>query len=297
MLGAITALAATTSCTYASQTIGQGPPPGAAATAFDVTSIERDDEIAALVPAAVAADGILTVGSELGYAPMEMVGVDGQTAEGLDIDIITAVARLMGLEPAILSSNFDSIIPGIGTRYEVGMSAFTVTPERLDAVAMVSYFRAGSQLAVQAGNPADVDPDHLCGLSIGVQIGTTQLDDLEAMNSPAGPCADNPIAIQPFDNQTAVSANLAGGRFQAMYADSPVTAYAVAQSNGTLEALGEIRDSAPYGVVVARDDPELAEAVRAALQRLIDDGSLRQIAAAWGNADGVAARAEIDPHG
>ena len=80
-----------------------------------------------------------------------------------------------------------------------------------------------------------------------------------------------------------------------MYADSPVVAYAVEQSGGAIETLGDIRDAAPYGVVVAKNDTALANAVQAALQKLMDDGTLHQIAATWGNEQGALTTAELNP--
>jgi polar amino acid transport system substrate-binding protein len=259
---------------------------------FDTSGITKDAAIAAMVPSAVAANGKLTVAAELSYAPLEFVDADGKTPVGMDMDIAHAIAALMGLTVDIQSSQFDSIIPAIGTRYDVGLSAFTVTAERLETVNMVSYFAAGSQFAVQQGNPDGVDPDNLCGVTVGVQTGTVQQDELTAMQAD---CADNPITILPYDKQADVTTNLVGGKVQAMYADSPVTAYAVEQTDGKLETLGEIRDAAPYGAVIAKDDLALAQAVQAALQQLMDDGTLTKIAAAWGNEQGVLTTAELNP--
>ncbi|GAB2468442.1 transporter substrate-binding domain-containing protein [Xylanimonas ulmi] len=263
------------------------------AQGFDVSDIAKDEAIAAMVPAAIAADGKLTVGAELSYAPLEFVAEDGTTPVGLDVDIAGAVARLMGLEADIQSSQFDSIIPGIGTRYEVGISAFTVNPERLEAVTMVSYFNAGSQYAAVKGNPDGVNPADPCGLTVGVQTGTVQQEELDDATAacPAGSALD----VLPYGKQADVTTNLVGGKLQAMYADSPVVAYAVEQSGGAIETVGDIRDAAPYGVVVAKDDTALAQAVQAALQRLMDDGTLAKIAAAWGNEQGVITTAEINP--
>lgn len=272
-------------CTSASQE-------GSASAGFDPSDITKDDAVAALVPADVAADGKLTVGSDLSYAPAEFTDTDGKTAIGFDIDIATAVAHLMGLEPDIQSSTFDAIIPGVGTRYEVGVSAFTITPERLDAVSMVSYFNAGSQLAVLEGNPDGVDPENLCGLTVGVQTGTIQQDELTALSEA---CGSEKLNVLPYDEQSTVTSNLVGGKLQAMYADSPITAYAVRQADGKIETLGGIRDAAPYGVVVPKDDAELAEAVQAALQKLMDDGVLQEIGKAWGNDEGPLKKSEINP--
>ena len=47
-----------------------------------------------------------------------------------------------------------------------------------------------------------------------------------------------------------------------MLADSPVIAYAVKQTNGQLEKLGDVNDSAPYGIAVPKDETGSAGASR-----------------------------------
>jgi len=197
------------------------------------------------------------------------------------------------LELQMQNASFDSIIPAIGSKYELGMSAFTITDARLDAVNMVSYFAAGSQLAVRDGNPTNIDPNNLCGVRVGVQIGTTQQEELEALNR--NDCAANPIELFPYESQADVTANLVGGKLDAMSADSPITEYAIMQTEGSIEPLGTLTDAAPYGVVVGKSDLQLARAVQAALQDLMDSGTLRKIAAAWGNEQGVIGTAQLNP--
>ncbi|WP_166844642.1 ABC transporter substrate-binding protein [Isoptericola sp. BMS4] len=288
---------ALTGCTTASQDTGGDAAAGTAAPAegFDVSAVETDDVLAAAVPAAVSEDGTLTIGSELTYAPVEFVAEDGQTPVGIDVDIAGAVAATLGLEADIRSSTFDAIIPAIGSRYEAGFSAFTITPERLETVNMISYFSAGSQFAVAEGNPDGIDPQDLCGVTVGVQTGTIQQDEVEKISAGCTDAGSDAVDVLPYDSQADVATNLAGGKLQAMYADSPITAYAVQQSGGALEPLGDVTDAAPYGVVVAKDDQALAEAIQGALQKLMDDGTLAEIAASWGSADGALATAELNP--
>ena len=69
----------------------------------------------------------------------------------------------------------------------------------------------------------------------------------------------------------------------------------MARSRGTLEQIGDIEESALNGIVVPKDQPEFAEALRGAVQYLIDSGHLREIFAAWGNENGMIERAEVDP--
>ena len=60
---------------------------------FDTSSIQKDDEIAALLPDSVAGDGTLTVGADTSYAPAEFLAEDGKTPVGFDVDLSKAHGR------------------------------------------------------------------------------------------------------------------------------------------------------------------------------------------------------------
>ena len=65
------------------------------------------------------------------------------------------------------------------------------------------------------------------------------------------------------------------GKADAMLADSPIVAYAVKQSGGKIEALGDIYDAAPYGYVLPKGETEFAEAIVEALKQLEYRGRLQ----------------------
>ncbi|MFC4555829.1 ABC transporter substrate-binding protein [Georgenia faecalis] len=261
----------------------------------DLSGIEKVDEIAAMLPAAVAEDGTLDVGVNLTYAPAEFVGgADGQTPVGYDIDLAEAIALVLGLDVEIHHAEFASIIPAIGSRYDIGLSSFTITPERLEQVNMISNFEAGSAYAVAAGNPADVDPENICGTRLGVQTGTYQ-DELTTDMVAECEAAGETLEVLRYSSQSDVTTNLVGGRIDVMYADSPVIAYAISQTDGQAEQLGEVFDSAPQGIAVSADDAELTEAVQAAVQHLMDSGEYPALLEAWGNDSGALTTAELNP--
>ncbi len=269
---------------------------GAAATSEPLPSVAADDALAARVPPAVAEDGVITVGSDSTYAPSEFLAEDGQTIIGFDVDLFELVAQKLGLDAQFETAPFDSIIAGVGSgRYEVGVSSFTINPERLQQATMVSYFDAGTQWATRAGNPDGVDPENACGLSIAVQRGTVQVDDITARSQACETAGQEAITIDQYDAQSDATAAVVSGRDAAVLADSPVMAYAVAQTNGQLELLGDIYDSAPYGYVIPQDQADFAQAVRDAVQALIDDGTYTQVLERWGVQDGAIDDPTVDP--
>ncbi|WP_442544930.1 ABC transporter substrate-binding protein [Arthrobacter sp. KN11-1C] len=289
---------ALTACTNASEA---GPssaasPSGSANASFDPSTITKDDTLAAMVPAAIKSKGTLTVGSDTTYAPAEFLGTDGQTPVGYDVDIAKAIGATLGLKVQVQTAEFTGILPALGPKYDLGISSFTINPERLGAVNMVSYFNAGTAWAVQKGNPKKFSLDDVCGKSIGVQTGTVQEDpDLSGRNKKCAADGKQPINIVTLKNQTDVTTRLVNGSIDAMAADSPIIGYALTQTNGQLEKLGDVYDAAPQGIAIAKSDTALADVIQKTLTKLMSDGSYKKILTGWGNAEGAITTSEVNP--
>ena len=256
---------------------------------FDTSSIQKDDEIAALLPDSVAGDGTLTVGTDTSYAPAEFLAEDGKTPVGFDVDLSKALAAVFGLKENTVSSTFDSIIPSVGSKYDIGISSFTVTKERMEAVDFVTYF------VVQKGNPNKVDSSNLCGVKVAVQTGTTQEEEVNKANEQCKADGKDAIDIQSSKLQTDVTTAVASGKADIFYADTPVAGYAIKQTGDTLEALGEDVGVTPEAVAVKKGDSKTAEAVQKAIQKLMDDGTYKKILDTWGVSSGAVDKAEINP--
>ena len=242
-----------------------------------------DAAAAKLVPANIKSKGTLTVGSDASYAPSEFFANDGKTIQGFDVDLFTAVAKKLGLKVKFENAKFDSIITGVqGGKYDVGVSSFTVNADREKQVNMVSYFNAGTQWATIKGDPKHVNPAKPCGLTVAVQTATVQqTDDLPAKQK-ACTAAGKPMKVLSFDAQDQATAAVASGKADAMLADSPVVAYAVKQSGGKLQAVGNIYSAAPYGYVISKSNTPLANAIVAALKSLDKDGTYTAVLKNWG---------------
>lgn len=268
---------------------------GNATQGYDVSSIAKDDAIAALLPESVAKDGKLSVGMELSYAPAEFLAEDGKTAVGYDVDIAKALARVFGLEADVVSSTFDTIVPSVGSKYDLGITAMTITPERLESVDFVSYYKAGSTWAVAKGNPKKVDTSDLCGLKIAVQTGTVQEEEANAAVEQCAADGKDKPEVLSSKLQTDAATSVVTGKADVFYADSPVAGYAISQTDGQLEALGENEGAVKQGVAIAKGDQDTAQAVQQAMQKLMDDGEYMKILEHWGVESGAIETAEINP--
>lgn len=262
---------------------------------YDVSGVKKDPTIAALLPESVTRDGKLTVGADTSYAPAEFLAADGKTPIGFSVDLSKALAAVLGLKEETVSSTFDAIIPSVGTKYDIGVSSFTVNKERLAAVDFVSYFNAGSTFVVKKGNPDKVDSSSLCGFKLAVQTGTVQETAAGDLNKQCKAAGKKDIQIQSLKLQTDVTTAVASGKADAFYADTPVSGYAIRQTGNALQTIGEAIDVAPEGIVIKKGDTATAQAIEQALQKLIDDGTYGKILQTWGVSSGAVSKAEINP--
>jgi polar amino acid transport system substrate-binding protein len=265
---------------------------GTSTSATTAVSVAKVDDIANTVPEAIRSSGKLVVGVNVPYTPNEFKDPSGKIV-GFDVDLMNAIASVLGLTPDYRESDFDKIIPSIaGGTYNVGMSSFTDTKEREQTVDFVDYFSAGILWAQRSGNP--VDPNNACGKKVSVQSTTTEdTTEIPAKSDACVKAGKPPIDKVKFDRQDDATTALVLGKVDAMSADSPVTAYAIKQSGGKLEAAGEIFESAPYGWPVAKGSP-LAQSLQKALDHIISTGDYKKIATNWGVASGMIDKSVIN---
>jgi polar amino acid transport system substrate-binding protein len=256
-----------------------------------------DQALAAKVPAEIKADGKILIGTDSSYAPNEFLDTDGKTVIGFNVDLFNAVAAKLGLKTQYEAAKFAAIIPGVESgKYEIGVSSFTINDERKQQVNMVSYFSAGTQWGTKTGNPAGVQPDDACGKKVAVQTDTVQhTEDLPKRQETCKSAGKPAITVDPYQAQDQATAAVVSGKDDAMLADSPIVAYAVKQTNGQLELLGDIYDSAPYGYVVKKDQTDFAQALADAVKALISDGTYKTILTKWGVEAGAIDNPAVNP--
>ncbi|WP_396287247.1 ABC transporter substrate-binding protein [Amycolatopsis sp. PS_44_ISF1] len=276
--------------------VGGDSPTAAPGGAAAIPAVAKDDKLAAMVPAAISADGKILVGQDQSYPPNEFQDESGKVT-GFDVDLGTAIGQKLGLKTDFQNAAFDGIIPGIqSAKYEMAISSFSINAERLQTVDMISYYRAGTSMAVLKGNPDKLSVDGLCGKKMGVQKGTTQVDDLQKRSDTCTAAGKPAIEVTQLQAQTDVNLALTAKRVQGELADSPIVDYAVKQTNGQLEVVGAPYDTAPYGIVLKKDSGDYGKAVQGAVQALITDGTYKKILEKWGlSSAGAVATSEINP--
>jgi polar amino acid transport system substrate-binding protein len=259
---------------------GGAQPSASGSAGFNLDNVKKDDALAQQVDSKISSDGKLVVGTDPTYEPSEFKQ-NGKIV-GFDVDLGDAIAKKLGLTAEFQESKFDAILPALGSRYEIGMSSFTDNPEREKVVDFVTYYSAGTQWASKDPN---FDPDNACGKKVAVQTGTVQdTDDLPARQKK---CGSNPIQVQRYDAQDEATNSVVLGKADAVLADSPVMAGAVKKVGGGLQLVGDVYDSAPYGIAIPKTAGTTKDAVLGAVKALIADGTYKAILDKWGVQSGA----------
>lgn len=276
---------------------------GAESTIPDTSAIldgvSVDDALAGMLPADFAEGGSLTVGSFVQSPPNNFYAEDGSTVVGSDHDLITAIGTKLGLEVEYENQDFGSLITSLQSgRVDVTIAAMNDTAERQQAIDFVDYLTSGITIMVQKDNPAEITgPDTLCGKKIAVVTGTSQQEFAEATSTQCEADGEEALEITVTDSDSQNQTQLRTGRIDAIVNDLPSAVYIsqTTQNGETFEVVpGDVIDGAPYGIGVNKDNPELRDAIAAALDAIIEDGTYDEILDAWGITSGAVTEATVN---
>lgn len=240
-------------------------------------STAADPELTALLPEDIVSRGTLNIAVDIPFPPMAMYG-EGNREIGFDPELGRLIGQKLGIDVSLNKQAFDSVIPSLQAgKNDMIMSGMNDTPERQETLDFVDYTHGGFAIAVKRGNPDGITTQRdLCGMTVSVQKATVQGDLLRAMD-----CGVEVLELpSDLDAQTALRA----GKSQAYTADAVVAEYVVATTDdGTaFEIVRDPENPAGFnpvfsGIGILNTNAELVEAVRRALQALIDEGSYEQV--------------------
>ncbi len=224
--------------------------------------------------------GKLSVGCEVGYPPFEDFAEDGKTPIGYDVDIITEVARRLGLEVNIINTAWDGIFAGIDVNYDVVCSAVTINPERKKEMLFSSSYISNYQAVVlKAGNDKKIDSfNDLDGMTIAVQKETTS-DELLSDYKSTGT-----IDIEIVANEKILSCftQLDNGEVDAVCVDSTVADGYLAKNPGKYNyAFKDQSEPEYFGIAMGLNNTALQAAITKAIDEMKADGFIDETYDYW----------------
>ena len=236
-------------------------------------------------PSSLVTPSTLTIGSDVSYPPQEYMNQNVPT--GFDLDVGAAIAKKMCLTNTVVNQAFASIIPALNARkFDVILSAMTITDARKQTVSFVPYFNAGEALVAKKGSSLHIsDLSQLCGRTVAVEEGTAEKDEVTTSINPKCPSGKQ-VNLQTFPVDTEALQQLRKGTVELHFTDSPVADYEVKQEPSALQLVSPVLETAPEGIAVRKDDTQMLDAVQKAFKAIESDGTYDKLLTKWGLAAG-----------
>ncbi|MFG6118999.1 transporter substrate-binding domain-containing protein [Thalassobacillus sp. B23F22_16] len=210
-------------------------------------------------------DGKFTYAASGEFNPFSTTSASGEM-EGFDIEVGDAIAEELGLEPNQQKFKFASIVEGVKTgRFDAAVASHTITPEREEEVDFSTpYYYSGAQVFVRPDS--DVESlDDLEGKEIAVSKGSTYVEFANQVTD----------KVQSYDSDVVALQSLDKGRHDAVITDFLTGKEAIGKG---LNVEGkEMIERSEQAVAVAKDNEELLQAVNDAIDKLREDGTLKEI--------------------
>ena len=222
----------------------------------------------------IKAKGKLVVGTEAQYAPYEFKDFDA-TFVGCDMWLAQQIADSLGVELEIVDMSFAGIIPAVQSgQVDLGIAAFTNTPERAEEIDFSDLYETSAQLLIVKTGNADTysTKEALAGQKVGAQKGTIQSQLIQS----ALPESE----LFELEKYPALALEVQNGNIAGLVVDQAVGEALVASSNGALEVSNFTftAEEASFGksVVIAKGNEDLVAVVNEVINKVTADGSYQK---------------------
>ena len=219
--------------------------------------------------------GVLSIGMDIGYPPMEFYAEDGSTPMGFDVEMGKAIAQKLGLRAEFVNTAWDGIFAGVETnRYDVIMSSVTITPARLLAHNFSNPYIANTLAMVKLKGstvPART-PEDTTGLNVAFQADTTADFYMEEL-------ASKGLRYIPrrYDQVLHCFPELEMGRVDVIVTDLLVAYNYVAPADSPFEIVWRSPEPEVFGICIKKGNNALTEAINSALLEMFNDGTMLRI--------------------
>lgn len=215
--------------------------------------------------------GVIVVGTSPDYPPFETIDDNGNIV-GFDIDLLNEIATNLGVKVELKEMSFDTIITAVKSgQVDIGMSCFSIDPDRLESVDFSDPYLVGGQVIVTTVDSGIAGPEDLNGEKVAVGIGTT------------GEAAANNIEgaeVTSLDYYSMGFMMLKNGTVKAVVADLTV-ANEYVKKDDYYVIVGDPLEYEETAIVIAKENDDLTTALNKAIADIKESGKLDEIKKAW----------------
>lgn len=252
-------------------------------------SVSVDAKLAALLPAKYKSE--INMVTSAPYPPFEVFDAN-QKLTGLDIDLGDMIAARLGTKTKWTSIDYNGVIPALQAgKYDMVLASIGDTVQREKALDFVDYSLQGQILVVKKGNPeAIVGLESMCGKVLSVEAGNIPKGYFTPVTKKCASLGKKDMTVKELPKTSDAILAVKSGSASAIYLGVATAADLLTKPEGaTFDIIAPA--GKPFGYIpryvgagIPKATPALRDAVRAALESLLADGTLKKLYTKYGQA-------------
>jgi ABC-type amino acid transport substrate-binding protein len=218
---------------------------------------------------------ILTVGVDLSFQPFAFSDPKTGDPTGFEVQLVSAIAKRLGLKLLLENRTSAALIPALlANRHDLAASGLRDTDTLRGEVCLSEpYLDADLGVAIAGGGQREINgTGDLKGRRVGVLAGSRS-ESWAKKHLPAG------AVLTPLEAPEDILSSLEQGRIDAVVDEIPPLRFAEARTD--VRVIQQIVTGQHYVLAAGADNGGLRDAVNAALDKLVTDGTLAKLRRRW----------------
>ena len=228
---------------------------------------------------ACADEGVIKFGTNPEFPPFQNVSANGVLGEydGIDMAIAAKIGELTGMDVEMESLEFDSLLIALQNgQIDATIAGMTITDERKEAVNFSTPYYTATQVMIVPEDSDIEKAEDMADKKICVIQGYTGETCVNEMG----------YKYEAFKKGTEAIMELVNGKCDVVVIDSATAQNYVSDNEG----LKIVEDpdafaSEEYAIAVNKDNEELLDTINGAIETMLEDGTISEIAAQYAEAD------------
>jgi len=224
-------------------------------------------------PPAVPTAANIVVATDATVPPFENFNPQTQKFEGMDIDIMNAVAASQNFKVEYKSVAFGRLMTDMAQgKYDAAISSIIINDEhKKDMLFSNPYFTAGQVIVINMDNTTITGRDTLSG-QVGVLASTTGEIEVKKIKS---------VTAVPYDKLSQAFLDLVTGQISAIVCNNPSALQYIGNNPDKFKIVGKPLTDENFGIAVARGKTDLLNQINAGLKTVKSEGLIDQAAQKW----------------
>jgi len=216
--------------------------------------------------------------------------------QGIAVDFPEAIAKTLGTSTSLEVNSFENQITGVESGKYPWVIGAELTAVREQQYDMVPLLADSSSFAVLANaNPIGDSMMDVCGLTVGLIAGTSQIPTLTALSAQCKAAGKGAVTLDTYNDRPTMDLALKSGRINAETVATDTLAYTVKTQPGFIKGTGPIYNYT-LECVLTKKGTGFAQSVANAINKMIANGTYAALLAKWGLTSGALTEATVNPN-